>query len=369
MGSLIAKRGAATGAARTPSAQRFKYQARSAEEVKARATRSLGGGDAYLRDGTEFFKSAPKENRIRPLPPTWDNPQHYGIDLWMHFGIGPDRSSYICPDKMRGDPCPICEERAKAAEEGEEALAKALKPKMRVLVWLIDRKNESKGPLAWAMPAGLDKDMANAAVDPDDGSIVYVDRPDEQGADLFFQREGEGIKTEYNNVRVTKKRPLADDSALADKWLEYVSNNPLPDILIIKTPEELTAALVGTTVEEKDGDKKAERPAAAKLPPRGAARTAAAPPAEPPPPAAAATKEELELPSWDEVHKASTADVGELLEAHGLRAEAEADSSIDSEAALADWACKRLGIEKPAPTPAATGTVPSWKAKLNKAKG
>ena len=363
MGGLIKNKAASATSSRAPTASRFQYRARSAEEVKARANRSLGGGDAYLKEGVEFFKSAPGDNKIRPLPPTWDEAQHYGLDLYVHYGIGPDRSTYICPNKMFGDECPICDERARAADAGEEGLAKALRPKLRVLVWLIDRKNESKGPLAWAMPAGADKDMTNAAVDPDDGAVVYVDRPDEEGADIHFKRSGEGIKTEYENVRVTKKRALSDDPKEADKWLQYVTDNPLPQILVVKTADELRAAYIGTTVEMKDGDdkNKAGDRQPAKLPPRGAARGA---------PAASAPKEpaaaEEELPSWEEVHGATEDEVSELVEAKGLQKEAEADDSITSLETLQDWVCKRLGIAAPPPPAAPAASGGSWKDRLAK---
>lgn len=360
---LIKSRTSSAAPARAPSAARFKYQARSAEEVKARATRSLGGGEGYLKEGVEKFAPSTGVNTIRILPPTWADARHYGVDVHVHFGIGPDRSAYLDLDRMKGEPDPINEERIAAAEAGEEDLAKALRSKQRVLVWLIDRKNEEKGPLAWSMPAGLDKDFVNGAIDPDTGEVMSLDDPSENGYDISFTKSGEGIKTEYTAIRVSRKpSPLSDDQEKADKWLQYVSDNPLPEILVFKTYDELKTAYAGTTVEakgDKGGDKKGKEEKKV-IPPRGAARPAAAP-AE-----AAAEAGEEELPTWKEVHEASEADVTELVEAKGLTKEAEADASLDSLEKLADWVCARLGIAAPAPAKAASGG--SWKDRLKKGK-
>lgn len=369
--ALIKARTAGTqsAAARTPSASRFQYKARSAEEVKARANRSIGSRDNYLKGEVEYFSPKAGDNTVRVLPPTWEGARHYGLDLFLHYGIGPDESAYLCPDKMNGDKCPLCEERATASGAGEEDLAKALQPKGRVLVWVIDRKESSKGPLIWSMPAGLDKDIVNAAVDKSTGEIYNIDDPSENGYDVYFKREGEGIKTKYNGIQVARKpSPLSDDAAEADKWLDYVGKHPLDSLLDFRDYETLQAAYAGTTVrpaeERTGGDKGGERPKAA-IPPRGSRTSTATPPPAQPPAQEAASGDE-ELPTWEEVHKASEADVTELVEVKGLTAEAEANDKLTSLELLQDWVCERLGIKKPTPPTSSGGA--SWKDRLKKGK-
>lgn len=354
-------------AARTPSASKFKYQARTAEEVKQRANRPIGNRDNYIKDGIDFFQPKKDDNTIRVLPPTWEGARHYGLDVYLHYGIGPDESAYLCLDKMRGEACPLCEERATASGAGEEELAKALQPKGRVLVWVIDRKDEGKGPLLWSMPAGLDKDMVNCAIDKSTGEILTIDDPSENGYDVSFKREGEGIKTKYTGIQVARKAsPLSDDGALADKWLQYISDNPLDQIVILRSYEELSAAYAGTTVrspEERAAGSDAKSGDRPKVPARGATTAAKAPAAETA--SAGAQDAEDELPTWKEVHDATEEEVTELVEAKLLAKEAEADDTIDSLDKLKDWVCKRLGIEPPAATPAAGK---SWKDRLKDGK-
>lgn len=366
--SLIKQRGAASAARTTASkgagASRFSYRARSAEEVKERANRAIGMRDSYLKQEVDFFTPPAGDNVVRIMPPTWDEAKHYGLDLYLHYGIGPDRNAYLCLDKMKGEPCPICEERARAAAAGEEDLAKALRPRSRVLVWTINRKEEGKGPLAWSMPAGLDKDIVNCSYDQQSKAYIAIDDPSENGFDLGFKRIGTDERTEYSAPTVARRSsPLSDNAEVADRWLEFIAKNPLPSLLVFRDYEEIKAAYAGTTVEHKND--KASAGAAPKLParrgaaaPAGAAASAPASPSEP-------VAGEVDLPSWDDVQKASEAEVTELIEAMGLAKEAEADTSIDSLDALKAWVCTRLGIEKPAPAPAAAAGG-SWKDRLAK---
>ena len=322
---VIKQRGTQS-AARAPSASRFQYRARSAEEVKARANRSIGSRDNYLRGEVEYFAPKTGDNSIRMLPPTWEGARHYGLDLFLHYGIGPDESAYLCPDKMKGEKCPLCEERAIASGAGEEDLAKALQPKGRVLVWVIDRKEPNKGPLIWSMPAGLDKDIVNGAVDKSTGEIYNIDDPSENGYDVYFKREGEGLKTKYTGIQIARKPcSLSDDPAEADKWLNYIAEHPLDSLLDFRDYEALKAAYAGTQVrtpEEKE-QPKGERERKA-IPPRGAARPSA-PAAATAAPAEVSSEEEL--PTWDEVHSASEADETELVEEKRLTKEAQANEN------------------------------------------
>src|SRR5574338_1231875 len=99
---------------------KFDYKKRSFDDANDRAQMGSGAYDKFTIDGIKMWKPKNGNNLIRILPPTWDEPRHYGYDVFMHNGIGPDKSAYLCLDKMQVDKCPICEARAEARDEDEK---------------------------------------------------------------------------------------------------------------------------------------------------------------------------------------------------------------------------------------------------------
>src|ERR1700747_1884482 len=94
----------------------------------------------FILDEVQGF-SPKKENWVRFAPPTWEDASHYGIDIWVHYSVGPENASVLCLYKMTGKPCPVCEAHASAEAAGRED-ADRLKPTRRVLVWLVNRNDE-----------------------------------------------------------------------------------------------------------------------------------------------------------------------------------------------------------------------------------
>src|SRR4051812_42334164 len=103
-----------------PVSSGFKYKKRTADDVKKRAEQSGGRFDSPLIGGVDFFRPKNGENVVRILPATWDEHEHYGLDVWMHRFIGADNSNYLCLNKMQGKRCPACEEHKLAKDAGEE---------------------------------------------------------------------------------------------------------------------------------------------------------------------------------------------------------------------------------------------------------
>jgi len=101
-------------AVRSPqAAPKFHYQPRTPEQVRERAQRSIGGRDSYFNSDIQFFTAREGDNNVRILPPPPDADWgHYGVGIVVHYGIGPDQGAYLCLDRMKSEPCPICEERA-----------------------------------------------------------------------------------------------------------------------------------------------------------------------------------------------------------------------------------------------------------------
>lgn len=221
----------------------FKYQPRPQEAWDKRAKGSIFEG--YAKDEYSTF-TPKKENAIRILPPTWENPNHYGYDLWLHWSVGPNNATVVCLSKMKNMKCPVCEAFARAETNGRED-AKELKPTRRVLVWLIDRKEEQEKsgnvkPLLYALPWTVDRDISKVCRDRGTGALFQIDHPD-SGRDVYFDKEQKGGSTQ--NVEYTGFQIATRETAVDKKHLDYVVAHPLPTTLQMRSYEEVQAFLEG----------------------------------------------------------------------------------------------------------------------------
>lgn len=200
-----------------------------------------GNRDPMTTNVAESFTPKEGDNWIRILPPTWDNPEHYALDLWIHYEVGPDQNQYLCPLKMQGTPCPLCEDLQKAVNAGETEYARALEPQRRLLAWVIDRNEEKKGPLLWNFSPTQDRDILEQARDRRTGEILAIDHPNE-GYDVEFVRIGKKLNTKYSGWKLARQ-----PSAIDPKSLQFVVENPLPAMLQFYDPEHIMKAFGGVT--------------------------------------------------------------------------------------------------------------------------
>ena len=237
---------------------KFSYKSRDAGAAKDRAEGGGGDFDSILISDIQTYTAPEGDNLIRFMPPTWDDPEHYGYDVFVHYSVGPDRSAYLCRKKMLNEACPICEERARAVKDGDDEYAKELEPKQRVLVYLIDRDEEDKGVMAWASPWGFDRDVCKISVDKRSGEVLELDHP-EEGYDVEFERNGKGIKTKYEGVKIARRESELDN----DDALEFVTEHPLPDILNFFDYDHIADVFGGgdgsSEKEDDDNDKPAKK--------------------------------------------------------------------------------------------------------------
>ena len=301
------------------SGKKLTYTRRTYESTKKRAEQSGGLRDQYLKDHVPMWKPADGENCIRILPPTWEDPQHYGIDVFVHYGIGPDNSAFLDLNRMKGEPDPISEAYDRAVAEGDEDYAKSLRSVKRVLVYLIDRDKPKDGPQMWAMPWTVDKDINTQSIDSRTREILYIDEPDE-GYDVFINREGQGERTKYS-VKIARNPSAVE---LEDSWIELLEQNPLPDCLNFFEYDHIKKVFTGksdSSKDEKPGTRDVKKP----------------------------TKKTPELPTWDEVHEMEIEELEELIETFGLELDPE---DFSDEGELADSICEALEIKKPSKRPA-----------------
>jgi hypothetical protein len=246
-----------------PASRSFQYKERSSEDMRERANRSAGGFDSYIKQEFKRYKMRDGKNHIRILPPTWADPNHYGYDIYVNFGIGVDNQSYLSLSKMAqkhpelelDGRDPLAEARRAAERDEDEELVKQLKPRDRVLVWLIDRLAEDEGPQLGDIPFTVDKDFCNLCLDEETREVIYVDNP-KTGYDIRFYKEGAKLNTKYPGakMKLLGPRPLHEDKGTQDAWLEHVYEHPIPDCLQIYDYEHISNVFDGKTSREDEDD-------------------------------------------------------------------------------------------------------------------
>lgn len=342
------------------SVKKFSYVPPDDDTTRKRAQNKGGARDSFVRDDIGMFTPAEKVNRLRYLPWTGEErPHHYGMDIYVHYGIGPDNGAYLCLYKMYGEACPICEAKKRAEEEGDEDTAKSLKPTYRVLAYIINRAAEAEGPKLWAMPYTVDANICAVCVDEDTKDIAHIDNPDE-GYDAFVTREGSGRNTKYSGEKIARNAsPLHANEQTADTWLNFVIENPIEDVLVKRDYEYIANVFAGGVpakkVKDEEVKKEAKTPASS-LPKKGASKPAPVKeepeeeeeqPTEELPEEEEGT-EELEMPemTWDGIHEASH----EVLIAILVKEEVQESDYIEmTDTEIADAICDMYDLKKPEP--------------------
>lgn len=239
----------------------FVYKPRTQEQLQKRANQSGSPREGFIKDKFKTWSPSTGKNRVRFFPPTYEDAEHYGLDVYVHYSIGPDNSAFICLGHLEelgyeNEECPICKMRTKAERDGDEELAAALKPNKRVLAWIIDRNKPQEGPLLWGMPWTLDRNITNACSDEDNNTTYNIDDP-VKGNDVTFMRTGKEQYTKYENERVvTKSIPLSDDEQEQDEWMQYVLDHPLTDCVVIPEVDKIEEALAGGVSRRRSGGSK-----------------------------------------------------------------------------------------------------------------
>lgn len=329
------------------SGRQLTYNRRTAEDVDQRIRESSSDKfDRYIQ-GAEPFTPHDKENCIRVLPATWEGAKHWGLDLWVHYSVGPDEQTYLCLEKMQNEKCPVCEEMRLVRRDGDQEGAKQLEPKRRVLVYLIDRDDEKKGLQVWAMPQGLDSDITRICRDKRSGETLFPDDPDD-GYDIMFEKTGSKKNTKYEAPMLARK-----SSDLGNvKWWEDAADKPLPTLLQFYDYEHIAAALNGggahtsSRDRDRDDDRGRDRDRGGRDEPRERSRGGRDDPPD-------SRNSDPEY-TWDSVHGMTSQELDDLCATHpdleGIKPE---EAQTDEE--LADWICEDLGLtDQPAPPPPPT---------------
>ncbi|WVW36973.1 hypothetical protein vBValSR12Z_73 [Vibrio phage vB_ValS_R12Z] len=219
----------------------FEYKKRSKEQVQKRAEQQSGDFKSIFKEGIKMYKPKKGDNAIRILPATWEDPEHYALDVHIHYGVGADEERVLALHEMLGEDDPIRDMRMEYEADGNKEMAKACRPGRACAMWIVDMDNEAEGPQMYLAPPTVDAGIAQVSIDKRSGEMFDIDDP-ENGYEVYFTKQGEGMNTKYVGFQLARTPSEVDE-----EHLDYAIDNPIPDCLVYLEYEEIEKMIAGWT--------------------------------------------------------------------------------------------------------------------------
>ena len=227
------------------------------------------GGDG----GSEIklYRAKQGDNFLRVLPPH-DPEQYFGYEYYAHRNIGINNNTFMCPQRMQGTACPVCElyQKKKASglfegDDGYKALRSLLSTPRRWLFFVIDTSSDTTtamGTWLWDAPNSLNDEILTLSKNPRTGEFIDISSIDDP-RDFHFCRSGERLRTKYSGSSI-------ESGAEPDEtWFEF----PLfEDIIVMPSYEEMLTALGAEYDWTPDGGSSAPRSSTSRMPAPGPVR-------------------------------------------------------------------------------------------------
>lgn len=228
----------------------------SDDAMRRRANQQGGNFVQPYKAGTKTLRLASGTTNLRILPPTWDNPEHYALDVWMHSFVGSSGATFLCPKKMLNKPCPACDEVVELKKAGEDKDAKQIEVKQKCLCWVIDRAERKPEPQLWAMSWTQDRDIAEQAEDKKNNTFLKIagDLKDTNGYDIAVMKKGKGMGTRYTFQVARDSSFIEDNERMEEDILKFIEDHPIPDQLVFADEKTIRDALDGNYSKDDDDD-------------------------------------------------------------------------------------------------------------------
>lgn len=212
---------------------------------KEKSEKGYGNDRAWYTDSAKLekagigeFKTAEGANFLLFIPPE-DPTQYFGLPVFVHFDVGPNKDAFLCLRQHKGQPCPMCERRDQlvAKEAGKEILAAYNCMPPRYLFFVVDAtsaETKAKGVMLYDAPKTINDGILGVSTNKRTNDVIDISDPDNPKV-LAFDRKGTGPRnTRYGNFG------LEDDEPMKDEWLD---TPPLTEALKFATYDEIKAAM------------------------------------------------------------------------------------------------------------------------------
>lgn len=191
------------------------------------------------------------DNFIRIVAPSLTGP--FAQEIWMHTKVGTQKATFLCVNKMFGEPCAICDHQKDMKADGVSAeVIKELNPGHRFLMYVVDTTNadtEDEGPKWFDCPVSIYKNVCTLSKDRRTGQSFDPTDPVD-GRDVEFVRK-DGKRTEYTGMRLVPTKPIPKN------WYEDLP--AFEEVLLIPTYDEAREAVSGQRASKEESTRGSSR--------------------------------------------------------------------------------------------------------------
>ena len=228
---------------------------------KKRERQHMGGGFFNFPDSVAIHTIEKKIERFNIIPYIVSDPNHeymsvgepwYEKTYFVHYNIGPNETSIVCPNKTAGKPCPVCDKlrQMQRDPDADEDELKSLIAKERQL-FIIQKPGDDKIEILSMSYHNFGRQLEEEL---DDGEEEYGDFAEAEGGLVLKVRWGEEQigKTKF------KRAGRIDFSEREEELSEETLKNAicLDEALVIKSENEILKLLAdGGNDEIPDSDK------------------------------------------------------------------------------------------------------------------
>lgn len=221
--------------------ERYSKEDRKKALEKQYTDSKKGSGIWYLKeeDDLDYQKLTPKAGKVYlGILPRPDSPVFFQ-ELFVHYNVGPNNYAFLCPNKMYGKQCPVCDYRKQLEDDGEsDDVLRQYRWTVRVLLWVVDMDNKrtiADGVFLYDGPNTVLRQIQSLSMDDRTGEMLDISDPDEDAC-LEFKRIGEGMHTKYEGFKLGKR--------IEEIPGDYEEDTiPMDELLIEPDIEEMDRAL------------------------------------------------------------------------------------------------------------------------------
>lgn len=173
------------------------------------------------------------------------------LEVWAHREVGTDRAYVLCPNKMWGKRCPLCDKKQKLYDVGEDDKAQKFQPSKRILMYVQTFVKGEPQPIQlfevshYAFGAPL---LSKADRLRKEGKIENFGDPDRGNLLKFYAEKGQKKGwVDYEDFEFLKREEDILD--------EDLDNPSIDEFMIVHTAEEIQALMDETSGgDDDDGD-------------------------------------------------------------------------------------------------------------------